>query len=82
MVRRALTLTQHELRERLTFLSCDIVSEASLKTLPGSVHWHIRRPNSSGTLEATWLASGEAWLSYHANRHAPWIDEVIAEVSE
>ncbi len=77
MVRQALTLTQDELRQRLASLSCYVDSETTLKTLPGSIHWHIKRLDASGTLEATWLPGGEAWLSYHSNRHAPWIDETI-----
>lgn len=46
----------------------------TLKTLPSSVHWHLKRPGEAGVLEATWDPSrGELWLGAHVNRVRPWV---------
>lgn len=55
-----------------------VAERRSLKMYADSTHWHIRRPGSSGTLEATWFPHTERlWLSYHENRYAPWIDDAV-----
>jgi hypothetical protein len=82
MYKQDLKLSQEELRFDLTVLGCTITSETSLGTRPGSVHWHIKSEHEPrGTLEATWLESGEAWLSYHDNRYQPWMDHVLKQLS-
>jgi hypothetical protein len=56
-------------------------SEGTLKTIPGSVHWHITKPNKSGTLEATLdNKQSRLWLCYHDNRYADWIDNAIDRI--
>lgn len=46
----------------------------TLKTLPGSMHWHLKRPGEAGVLEATWDPSrSELWLSAHDNRARAWV---------
>lgn len=55
-----------------------IVSEGSLKGYPGCVHWHLRKPGVSGTLEATWWpAKKRFWLKVARNRTSLWIDEAL-----
>lgn len=49
----------------------------TLKSLPPNVHWHIRKAGSKGVLEATWIRTGEAWLSVHANRQSDWIHQMV-----
>jgi hypothetical protein len=69
-----------ELRRQLEALDCTITLETTLKTYPNSIHWHIKhKKQPKGILEATWLPCGEAWLSYHTNRHQPWIDDVLIQ---
>ncbi len=47
----------------------------SLKTKPGSVHYHLTCPGQTGTLELTiWPERQLIWLSVHANRAADWTD--------
>lgn len=53
-----------------------------LKTLPEAVHWHITKPASNGTLEATWDPGARRfWLSTRTNRYAKWQDEAIAAIT-
>lgn len=62
-------------------LGLAISSKGTLRKFNGSVHWHIKRPGESGTLEATWWPkTGQFWLSVHANRGANWIEEAIAKI--
>ena len=82
MHRQTLHLRPEELRIKLESLLCFVSMETSLKTRPGSIHWHIKHSGeASGTLEATWLASGEAWLSVHKNRQAEWIGDIIRKIT-
>ena len=82
MHRQTLKLDPEELRIKLESLNCIIATETSLRTRPESIHWHIKhRTILKGTLEATWMKDGQSWLSYHANRYQPWIDEIIEKVT-
>lgn len=46
-----------------------VASNTELKKYPGSRHWHLRKPGSSGTLEVTfWPERGRLWVAYHSNR--------------
>jgi hypothetical protein len=63
-------------------LDCFISVQTSLKSFPNCIHLHIKKQNEkSGTLELTQLASGEAWLTVHKNRRAPWIDDVVRQIT-
>jgi len=43
-----------------------------------SVHWHITRPGTKGTLEATWWPTNHAfWLEVRTNRRADWMPPII-----
>ena len=52
----------------------------TLSTYPGSVHWHFKKGNGRGTLEATyWPERHRAWLSSRSGREAEWIAPAIRE---
>ena len=58
-----------------------LIERTTLLTHPGSVHWHLRRPQQKGPLEVTWLPDeNRAWFAVHANRQAPWIEDAIAQL--
>ncbi len=42
-----------------------------LATIPGSRHWHIRRPEGPGTLEVT-EAGGRVWLTVKPRWDGGW----------
>lgn len=57
-------------------LGLQIAMSGGLKRYPGSVHWHLKRAKASGTLEVTvWPEGAKLWVSYHANRASPWVQE-------
>jgi hypothetical protein len=50
----------------------------SLRTYPGSKHWHFQKPGERGTLEVTlWPAGKRVWFSVQAGRRAAWIAETL-----
>jgi hypothetical protein len=50
-------------------LDLTISSDGSLRSFPGSRHWHLKKPPSPGTLEITlWPQEGMFWVTYHSNR--------------
>jgi hypothetical protein len=50
----------------------------TLRTYPGSQHWHLQKPGERGTLEVTlWPAGKRVWFSVQAGRRAAWIAESI-----
>jgi hypothetical protein len=54
----------------------------SLRTYPGSIHWHAQRPSERGTLEITvWPQQRRLWFKVARNRQAPWIDQVIPRLT-
>jgi hypothetical protein len=58
-----------------------VASRGTLKTLPGSVHWHFKHQNDSGTLEATLqFNKGRFFLTYHDNRFADWIPDTVQQI--
>lgn len=60
-----------------------IKSRGTLKTIPGSVHWHITCSGQKGTLEATFDQNRlRLWMSYHDNRYAEWIDDAVKKTSK
>jgi hypothetical protein len=47
---------------------------ATLKSFPGSVHWHAKSGRASGTLEVTlWPREHRAWFTIQDGRKASWI---------
>jgi hypothetical protein len=54
-------------------LGLQVAVKTSLKSYPGSVHWHFKKEGSVGTLEATyWPAERRVWFSVHSNRGGAW----------
>ena len=69
-------------REAVAACELEIHRSTSLSTLHGSHHWHIRKPGSRGTLEATWLpAEGRFFFSVRDNRNGVWIDAALSQLS-
>ena len=58
-----------------------VARKATLATYPGSIHWHVKRGNESGTLEITvWPEGRRVWLKVQAGRAAPWIEVATARL--
>ena len=71
-----------EFESALDRLNCRVALRTSLRTYPGSIHWHIKKNGEkSGMLEMTLLLNGEAWLATHTNRFQPWIDDVVKQLT-
>jgi hypothetical protein len=50
-------------------------------TYPGSVHWHYKKPQQTGTLELTLhLAERRIWAKVSDGRRAPWIEDDLPKV--
>lgn len=69
-------------REMLEANGFEITLDGRLATLPDSIHLHLRpRSERTGTLEYTMdVRNRRSWLSYHENRHRPWIDEAVNSI--
>ena len=53
-------------------------TRGTLKSYPGSTHWHFNRRSEKGTLEVTlWPKESKIWFSIHDNRNGTWTDEVV-----
>jgi hypothetical protein len=58
-----------------------LATRLELRSYPGAIHWHIRRPSAKGTLELTYWPSAERlWFAIHANRRAEWIAPAIEDL--
>jgi hypothetical protein len=56
----------------------DIGVRMTLRSFPGSMHWHLRLPSIKGVLELTyWPEQRRLWFAVHANRQAEWIAPAI-----
>jgi len=54
-----------------------VTIRGSLKSFPGSTHWHLKRGRGRGTLEATWWPGmRKLWIKIQAGRTAQWIEEI------
>jgi hypothetical protein len=59
-----------------------LAERLELRSYPGAIHWHIRRPGAKGTLELTyWPRARRLWFAVHANRRADWIAPAIDDLS-
>ncbi|MBD3404429.1 hypothetical protein GF420_16175 [candidate division GN15 bacterium] len=64
--------------EIVTAAGLVVHSRGGVAARPGATHWHLRKPDQAGTLEATWSpATGQFWFSIHDHRHAAWIDDAL-----
>ena len=58
-------------------LNLAVTMRGSVKSYPGSIHWHIKRDHARGTLELTWWSQRrKLWIKIQAGRTAPWIDQI------
>ena len=58
-----------------------VASKSSLRSFPGSVHWHLKKEGEKGVLELTlWPAKRRLWASVHANRAGGWTDDALGRV--
>jgi hypothetical protein len=56
----------------------DIGQRMTLRTFPGSIHWHLRLPSVKGVLELTyWPEQRRLWFAVHSNRQSEWIAPAI-----
>jgi len=69
-------------RTRADELDLEVTLDSTLSRFPGSVHLHLRkRGEKAGTLEYTMdPGSGRAWMSFHANRAKPWVNDSIGHL--
>lgn len=66
------------IEEAAAHYSLQIRMRGTLRTYPGSQHWHFQKPGERGTLEVTlWPAGKRVWFSVQAGRRAAWITEII-----
>jgi hypothetical protein len=57
--------------------------KGTLRSYPGSEHWHYKLGRQPGTLEVTlWPAQRRLWLSVQAGRTAEWIDPLVEPLRE
>ena len=67
--------------ESIAQSECETTLRGSLKKFPNCVHWHLKRPDSPGTLEITlWPQQHRAWFSIQSGRAAPWIEGAISQL--
>lgn len=67
-----------EFRRRAAEIGLEVVLETTLRAVPDGVHLHLRKQGErSGVLEYTSSPTEGAWLSWHKNRHKPWVDEAV-----
>jgi len=57
--------------------------DGTLKSFPGSRHWHLKLLKRSGTLEVTWWpVKQRLWISYHENRVGDgWVATAASELA-
>ena len=59
-----------------------VASRGTLKTRPGSIHWHLKFARDLGTLELTyWPAEQRLWFKIHPRRRADWMEDVVQRLS-
>ena len=62
-------------------LGLQLKVKKSLRSYPGSKHWHFNREGERGTLEVTfWEQERRLWLSVHSNRTGAWTEAFIIDL--
>jgi hypothetical protein len=70
------------IEEAVGSLELGIYLRCSLKSYPGSVHWHVIRPGERGTLEVTWWPQRRRlWLKHQAGRGGEWVDTATTDLA-
>jgi hypothetical protein len=61
-----------------------ITMDGSLRSYPGSRHWHLKKPRTAGTLEITlWPRKELFWVAYHSNRVGDgWVEEAAERMAD
>lgn len=69
------------IEQSISALGLIMAMRSTLKAYPGSIHWHVRRPNHSGTLEITYDPTTQrAWFSTRAGRTKDWVMEAMEKL--
>lgn len=65
-------------------LGLEIGLSTTLKTVPASLHWHLGRRGTSGTIEVTWdPLNQKAWIEVRLNRTGNgWTEAAAAQLAE
>ncbi len=72
-----------DLERALQASGLTVTLRTTLKQLPGSRHWHVKRGRAPGTLEITLLpAQRRAWFSIHSNRRGEWITAALSDLKQ
>jgi hypothetical protein len=62
-------------------LACTL--KGTLVKYPGSLHWHFKKGQQTGTLEITWWANKEhLWFKVADGRAGAWIEETLSQMKE
>jgi hypothetical protein len=60
-------------------LTCTL--KGTLKSYPGSIHWHYQKKREKGTLEITWWEKkNRLWFKVADGRIGPWIIETLPQL--
>jgi hypothetical protein len=69
------------LEEAIAHFGLQILKRGTLRTYPGSQHWHIYKPGERGTLEVTiWPEGKRVWFSVQSRRCAKWIAVIVPQL--
>lgn len=67
--------------QTLMELGFSVTLRSTLRQYSGSVHWHIKHGNESGTLELTWWSQRQRlWFKITPRRNAAWIEENVPQI--
>ena len=59
-------------------LGARITLDGTLRSHPGSRHWHVQAKGQTGTLEVTfWPSQNRLWVSLHAKREGSWAGQAF-----
>lgn len=62
----------------ISALGLEVAMRTTLKSYPGSIHWHLRHPQTTGTLEISYdPAAHRAWFSTRTGRTKAWVIEAM-----
>jgi hypothetical protein len=55
----------------------------TLKSIPGSIHWHVKKGKEKGLLEITYVSKQkQVWVDIHDNRRSDWNLRLIESFTE
>ena len=59
------------------------ILKGTLRSYPGSIHWHFKLGKQKGTLEITWWERGQRlWFKVADGRTGAWIDDKLPPLKE